>query len=276
MNKKYYLFAATLLLAIGVAFTSCRKDNDTVEAEMVALSEDDAAADDIFSDMANQADTHGGFTKNNFEKDNCKPEVTKTVDAATNSRHIELDFGQDGCEGYYGRIRKGKIIIDQQGLMINAESVRTITLENFSIDGYAVEGTRTITSNGINSDGFRQVTIKLTDGKIITPEGKIITRTSERVREKIAGEDTPFKLRDDQFRISGTASGINRNGKAYTATISAPLIFDMGCKYKLTQGIIDITAGENTLSIDYGNGECDNEAILTVNGNSKKIRVRRH
>jgi hypothetical protein len=41
----------------------------------------------------------------------------------------------------------------------------------------------------------------------------------------------------------------------------------------LVQGIITFTKNNNTATLDYGNGECDNLAVYTVNGNSYNIVI---
>jgi hypothetical protein len=45
--------------------------------------------------------------------------------------------------------------------------------------------------------------------------------------------------------------------------------------YKLTQGIISITTDLHAITIDYGDGTCDNEATVTVDGVSNTIQLKR-
>ncbi len=72
------------------------------------------------------------------------------------------------------------------------------------------------------------------------------------------------------FLISGTSSGVNADGVAYMVVISSenPLRFD-SCEW-ISQGEITITEGEGdsatVMSIDFGDGTCDNEMFVTVNG----------
>jgi hypothetical protein len=56
-------------------------------------------------------------------------------------------------------------------------------------------------------------------------------------------------------------------------TIISPLIYQNGCFYPVS-GIIEIdTDGEGLKIIDYGNGECDNVATVTINGNTENIEL---
>ena len=92
-----------------------------------------------------------------------------------------------------------------------------------------VISTKTITNNGHNAAHHLNWSIN-TRGKIIkavnpsTGVGKMITWTSNRVREMIAGEKTFFNSHDNVFSIRGTASGTHANGNSFTATITSPLI----------------------------------------------------
>ena len=62
-----------------------------------------------------------------------------------------------------------------------------------------------------------------------------------------------------------------------TSTITTPLKAKMSClnqnKPLLVQGIITFTKNNNTATLDYGNGDCDNLAVYTVNGNSYNIVI---
>ena len=49
----------------------------------------------------------------------------------------------------------------------------------------------------------------------------------------------------------------------------------MSCPKHFTQGELDITpSGKPTISIDFGNGACDNTATITRNGVTKTITLR--
>jgi hypothetical protein len=41
----------------------------------------------------------------------------------------------------------------------------------------------------------------------------------------------------------------------------------------LVQGVITFSKYNRTATLDYGNGECDNLAVYTVNGNSYNIVI---
>jgi hypothetical protein len=87
-----------------------------------------------------------------------------------------------------------------------------------------------------------------------------------------AGANTKNLLIDDEYTITGNGSGVNRKGNAYTLTIQDPLVVKIACKY-ITQGIIEFVNSKKTLEIDYGNGSCDDDATITINGVTYNIKL---
>ena len=69
----------------------------------------------------------------------------------------------------------------------------------------------------------------------------------------------------------------NENGNQHTATITEPLMAKMSCitvnKPILARGIITFVKNNVTSTLDYGEGECDNIAIYSINGNSYTINI---
>jgi hypothetical protein len=74
-------------------------------------------------------------------------------------------------------------------------------------------------------------------------------------------------LWDDVYEINGSGSGINRNGVAYTSTITYPLRAQVGCNWIVSGRITVEPEGYATRYINFGLGECDSGFTVTVNGN---------
>jgi hypothetical protein len=87
----------------------------------------------------------------------------------------------------------------------------------------------------------------------------------------VAGQNTP-QLSDDAYDITGSANGINRKGNAFTATITTALHVQAGCPY-IESGVVEHTVNNKTYTLDFGNGTCDNQATITVNGVSRTITL---
>ena len=94
-----------------------------------------------------------------------------------------------------------------------------------------------------------------------------------RVREWIKGDDTPFLALDDEFSITGTSSGTNSNQVAYTTEITSDLIKARSCRW-IKQGTISIIKGNKNIVLDYGDGTCDNDMTISVNGDVRTVKIK--
>lgn len=196
------------------------------------------------------------------------PQVTveNTGTTATSVlKKITIDFGTSGFTGRHGNTLKGKIIVnlDLRLLSLGVGSSRTITYENFTINGISVTGSNKITFGGPTID--KHLFWIITGENVITlADGKTITWKAERRLEFTSGLTTFW---GEGYILTGSASGINAEGKAYTMTIDAnnPLIGSTLYPY-ITKGSVSITIGQSTGVIDYGDGTQDNKATLTYSG----------
>lgn len=263
--KTLKFFAIAISVAV-LTFSGCKKDDEGLTTDdMIQDAKDEASADDAFDDAVSQADRYDNGLKSDFDKDKCAPSVNISQ-LNSYPRTITIDFGSEGCEGTDQRMRKGKIIINATAPFYEANSVRTITLENYYVDDFKIEGKRTVTNMGTNTDGKQYHTVVLEGGKITSPEDEIVTREANRTRVWIEGDDTPYNILDDKWSITGSATGTNRRGEDYTANITEPLIFSIGCRWKLVQGKVAITIPEHSITINYGTGDCDNTTLVTIDG----------
>ena len=176
---------------------------------------------------------------------------------------VTIDFGA-GCLGKDGKLRKGKIVTIYTGPMFIPGSKSSTTFVDYSVDSFAIEGTHTVENT--SSSNKAQWTVKVIDGKITnTNSGKWRTLTSTRIHTQKEGNGTPLYPLDDKFEITGSASGSNSNGNAWTAEIVDPLIKRFTCPWKV-KGTVDITRDSTKAILDYGDGSCDNKATVTING----------
>jgi hypothetical protein len=68
-------------------------------------------------------------------------------------------------------------------------------------------------------------------------------------------------------QISGSNSGIDRNGLRWTSTITSPLVRELNCNW-INKGTIVITPeGKPERKVDFGDGTCDNKGTITIEGN---------
>lgn len=194
--------------------------------------------------------------------------VTATLDSASKTLTVEFGKNTDGtysnCLCNDGRNRRGKLVITYTGGRYKDNgSVKTINFVDFYRNDNHIEGTRVVTNLGVNTSGHYHWSIVETNMKVTRTDGKFHTWTSTRDREMLAGYDT-YVWSDDEYQLTGSASGVNQNNVSYTAEITTPLHRLMSCKY-IDKGVIEFANDKGaTRVIDYGDGSCDATATVTV------------
>jgi hypothetical protein len=198
--------------------------------------------------------------------------IDKPGDTINWPKTITVNYG-DACIGENGRVRKGKIIIVVSSKVSSPTFSRTITFDNFFIDGFKIEGTKIIAKAGKNDSGNPLFTITLTNGKITSPEGKIVTKEFTRTREWVTGYNTPRNRWDDEYFVSGTASGTDRNGASYTKLIVLPLHVKNICPWVVSGSVKISKTGKSDAVLDYGNDVCDRIATVTIGDKTTTIQL---
>ncbi len=269
------LVLSTFIVSI-LFFTGCKKDELNDQSAAI----DNAIAENMFDDVykrideeaANSESMNGKLTDNGiqtFASLGCADSVQILTTNGGFPKTLTIFFNQNICSD--GRIRNGKIVSIFTGKYRDSATVITTHFVKYTINGNEIHGLKTIKNNGTNSNGFLNFSIQVDTASIITSSGTISWQ-STRNRAWTAGANTKNLLIDDEYTITGNGSGINRKGNAYTLTIQSPLVVKMACKY-ITQGIIDFVNSKKTLEIDYGNGSCDDDATVTINGVTYNIKL---
>lgn len=209
---------------------------------------------------------------------------TVTVTHPTNTPfpvRVVVDFGTTGCTGPDGHVRRGKIITDYSDRLINTGATAVTTFDGFYVDSVHVEGTHKITNTSEPPTVLRRYKVQVIDGKLTKPSGNFIEWNSTRSIMQVEGLTTADP-RDDVYKIyDGTASGRVKRGNLivrWESAITEPLIRRVTCRW-IVKGIIKtvrINLPGNSPWIAYlnfGTGNCDNQAILTVNGVPHQITL---
>jgi hypothetical protein len=259
--KKLLLFL--LALAFTATFiTSCQKSDDpTGQDDYLTTSEDLALIQGITEDLDDEIDLQLDGLSGDVEIRTGCPTITSTAPLGTFPNTITIDFGTTGCVGRNGRELKGQMVVTISDAMRNPGATKTVTFVNFFVDDAQVEGTKTFTNNGLNSDGNPCIS-RTTDKTITFPDGAVATFEGSHQICQIAGIATPRAL-DDIFTITGSASGTNRLGHIFSSEIITPLVKARNCRF-VSAGEMEFTRDGNTSTINFGNGMCDRQATLTL------------
>lgn len=263
------LFAIAL---IGVIFTGCRKKDNLETDRDTGSASDNALAEASFTDVNTISDeaAKGGSDANILNA--C---ATVTYTAGPTDTTMIIDFGAVNCLCKDNRYRRGQILVTWSGAYKDPGHVHTITFNNYFVNDNQIFGTKTVTNNGLNQGGNLSYSIDVNGGIILSAVngGGTISWTSQRTREFIEGSSTDTRL-DDVYLITGSANGISAQGNSFTALITNAVRKEMACYY-LVSGTIEFSpSGKAKRIIDFGNGTCDNDATVTINGNVYSIKLK--
>ena len=296
INLTTWLLAFSLIGAIS--FTSCKKDDsispvtDNSPAELVATqeastdeAETEAQFDDVFNitasmntgqvgeDLGVGANVSGLFELGTTTPTNQTRCFTITV--VPNIPHVfpktvTIDFGT-GCLCRDGKYRKGKIVSIYTNPMIVPGAKVSTTFIDYFVDSFKVEGTHiTENTSTTNMQGWKNMVV----------DGKITNMNTNRWRKwnsvknvlQIEGNGTPHFPLDDVYRITGNAHGSNSGGHNWSSLVVDPLIKKFTCPW-IVKGTVRLMRDGREALLDYGNGVCDNIAIIYINGVPHIIRL---
>lgn len=243
--------------------------NDDVSSlveEQEAMTYDNPASDKIADLTPSQLTTCGTITR--VPAFGTAPTVGQVVTKT-------IDFGT-GCTLASGNVVSGKIIISFVFDPGATSHTINYSFDNFTHNGIAFNGnktfTRTMITTQTNPNPHPQVTMTI-DMTATFPNGTY-HRVGTRVREIVEGYGDAI-LANNIYKITGNWVTTTPSGATQTSTITTPLRVKMSCmasnKPLIVFGIITIVRNDTTATLDFGDGECDNLAVLTVNGNSYNI-----
>lgn len=282
-----------LLLFSALFFTACKKDRTAAKEEEVATiestisnSEAEAVYEDVFDNtMGIGAETgedlgitggigiygrmEAGSYTGRLDSIRCFTITVVPQQQGVFPKTVTINFG-NGCLGRDGKFRKGKIITVFTGPMRAAGSKATTTFEGYKVDSVAVAGTHEVTNN--SSSNNKIFTTKVIEGKLTWNSGRWVKWSSIRTVAQLEGNGTPYWPVDDVFAITGGGRGENSAGNSWAHEVMEPLIKKFTCRW-ISKGILRIRFNNTNGVLNFGNGECDNKAVLTVNGNTRIITL---
>lgn len=262
---------ATVGLIVLVALStvvSCRKDDDddiVVQSEKTGYAEDQLILEHIYNNVdrvIERALAQGSSALKGGENTLANCAVVTKEDGL-----LTIDFGSNPCLGYDGRYRRGKIMVQYTDSLKMTEKgyIQHVTFDGYEIDGYTVAGSKRSTNMGNDAAGHLYFDVKRVDSVFKPSDNGYIRGVSERRSTWYLGSNTP-QTSDDAFRLSGTGVFYRPNGDRYDTEISEQLVVAINCNW-ITDGKINIyPEGATQRVLDYGDGGCENDATINVNG----------
>lgn len=290
MKTKILLIGMFLLSVL--TFTSCTSESAPATPDAAIKTDEvtstqtiDNSFDDISVIVDNQYEiSEGSLTGKSSSTDKSSgdyysliPTCATVSDLGSSAtvRVITLTFG-DGTTAckFRGHNLRGKIILTRT-IGTSFPKIMTVTYDGFYINDNKIGGTSTWKREMIG-DGIAlhpKTTFTMTNMTLTTKEGTY-TRNGDRIREMIAGFATRTSPTDDVFSTYGTFTTTHSNGSVFTSMIDVktPLINKTACGLAQipmpfpVSGILKLSKNSHYVTTDYGSGECDNLAMLSIDG----------
>ena len=286
---KTKLFTIASFVAF-VFFIGCNSSDDSKDnMDPVATSTDqvavdskiDASIEDVSNIVEDQFSLKQSSTTGKTETfRSFLPACAVTTWSYTNGIFTgSIDFGTDGCTLENGNVLKGKITLSFSGNFTTQEQTITYSFDGFYHNGIKIQGSKSITRTLKTTDLLAAIHPVLThtiDLTVTFEDGSVYSRVGNRTKEMVAGYDTKDIWSDNVFLVTGSYTTSKPNGNTWSSTIQTPLRYEMACKrpFPVSGTVLKVNNGNETL-INYGTGDCDNLATVTVNGVTTTIELKR-
>jgi hypothetical protein len=306
------LASFTLASAVLFTSCRKKEKKEEVDSDTSAAS-DNATAENTSSDIMNigsQSLDNGNLTTYKMTPgsgDNLLSPASGTVTITPNLTAKTVTVTFSSFVGTDGHLRNGTILYDysqstngaihyrDSGLYISV----TTPSNDYYVDGNQVKIiSKTIQNKGriTNSNMTWTVNahlniVKANSGGTIDwncSRTKVLLNTNATTYNGSAlpaaynGSATPISWTTALIGITGSASGTTAGGDSFSGSIGSQLVRNFNCspdanhphRHPFVQGTIDFTPGTKaTRHIDFGNGNCDLNATVTINGNTYNITL---
>ncbi|NJM26490.1 MAG: hypothetical protein HC859_14435 [Bacteroidia bacterium] len=283
-------------LFLGLGLWACQDASETLTSEQAVVQSTTTVRDhaiivaetqgameitaDIFDNEGftdGRASSSGrieGGDHHHHDDAGCRPSISGSFnldrsheDSLIYTGTLVIDYGDgENCDSEH--VRKGKItdaftFILTWGDSVTFTSTETITFEGFVRDSVQLDGTFTVTK--VNRESKK---VEIQDAKITYPDGTSVSWSGELNFTYERGEGCRWK--DNTIHLSGSISGTNRDGVAFSFVTTEDLVFKYGCnkhhKFRPVSGVVEVTIGGILTTVDFGDGTCDNSFTVTTNG----------
>jgi len=258
------------MLGVSVIF-SCKKARENTNTQTAA---DNAICEGEFMRMLPATNSIAVKTTGNGVgrvEANGYPKVTIDTNNGKWPHTMTIDYGPAPgvIDSSDGKTRSGILVISFSNYWHTNAATATMNVgagSTYIVNGVSFQGVVTMTHNSKTSFSISVANAKCTSGYWS------ITYNANRTYTWVSGYNDTIPS-NDVFTITGNASGTDRNGLSYTMNITSPLYKTGSCTC-ITQGTINYTiSGGTGCILDFGNGSCDNQATVTINGNSFPITL---
>ncbi len=256
MNTNGRIWICALFLA---GFWACSDDSDNLNQEITAEDIENASIIDeasipfldavtVSNDILSDQEVITGRTMNCY-----------TIESTQIDNQLLISF-ESNCTGDDGKVRSGNMLIEWTGSEENNDFSYTTIFDGYEVDGYGLAGSISVSNLAANQNGFG-FNVLVDDGIVTCPDGKQITY------EQDFNYDFSF-AELLELRITGTTTGAGKEGNTYSATITEAILVVSGCDHAVSGTFNASFNGRPMITVDYGDGTCDNKALASRGDNS--------
>lgn len=302
MKSVLKIFVAASLA--GLTFSSCRKDlEDSFESDqLVALDHNQAEneTDDVGNMEDQTLEANAGSLKAgriavdgiSFDSNSCAKVtiIPRDENVVGSKGKITIDFGS-GCLCKDGRMRKGKIISEftdrfrvKGAVIITSYDGYGVTkkggLEYMMFDNSSEKTTTTLDAPASIEDNSTILFRRVVNMKFTMPDGSAFSNSGDReVKLELGKLGNRYDNVHTILAGVSESQGTDRKGMPFFVKVDKDVVRKAECSlqdvFKPVSGQITIKHTEKTKVVNYGNGNCDNNVDITINGRTRTVSWQR-
>ncbi len=275
MVKQTWFSVLGLMGLVLLTFNACTKDEnvDLSEEESVEMASRALKSQQLigtsFGIATRGAAEVDGLINNTPEiRTDCGTITVTPADLKTFPKTVVVDFGT-GCTDVDGKTKSGKVTM-VVGKLWQPNSLVTLQYENYSEDGVKLDGKFSFSNSSTNTAGVYQIKadkVKITDAK-----NETWTWSGVHDFKQTRGHASWWDWSDDVYDVTGNIDVLFPNNEVVTWNIDQPLVKANNC-YWVSKGLGLLKLNGEDIQVDYGDGTCDNVAVLTLNGKTFTIKL---
>jgi hypothetical protein len=244
------------ILLIALIFSSCTKDEIRVSnrdrnMRLQEVHEIVSDVEDLIEDLDNVSGDE--IDSNTNYCGSYMIEYTPSI------KKVTFRFGRNGCQTSDGKKLKGTmILLYQLNTTLNYVKMIDVSFVNFSINNIKVEG---FEKRNLLPGAIPELHTT-TDVRIIWEDNTDAIYDGEKVSKKVAGANTN-NPNDDEYLVTGDLELKLRNNDEFDVLVINPLKRKRTCEIYVSGKLKITSENEEDAFLDYGDGNCDNQAIYT-------------
>lgn len=239
--------------------------------------------------------------------------VFKGKDSLAIKGNMVIDYGDGSTCTDSTEVMKGKILDTFDLILSNRDSVSFSLTDSITFDGFQKDSIQLAGLIVKHSTQWQTTDIDIHDARITYADGTFVNFSGS--LESVLGRISVSNHNDDADQgndgnwddhdgnqndststgsdsvsnpgggdhwsygrtVTGSLSGVTRDGSTFTAEITSPIVYDFSCSMKVpVSGTITLTVAGVESTIDYGNGSCNRKYTIDCGGKSTDYHFSDH